>query len=76
MNQKKITIIAVLAVILVLGFLGWQMWRDAQLGEKVRLNDETLQEEATKLNPFVQEAVNPFEESTNPYENIKTNPFE
>lgn len=62
MDQKKITTIAVLAGLVVLGFFGWQMWYEGE-------------DEGPSLFT-TQEPVNPFEESTNPYENIKTNPFE
>lgn len=61
MEKKQLTTIAVLIAIVVLGYFGWQMWRGKG-------------SDATSL--FTQEPANPFEETANPYENIKTNPFE
>lgn len=61
MEKKQLIGVAVLAAILVLGYFGWQMWGGAA-------------SDARGL--FTPEPANPFEESANPYENIKTNPFE
>ena len=76
-QQHNRTIIVVLAALIIIGaFFGYRtFWSDsAQLDLS---DDAALQAEADKVNPFNQEEpANPFEESANPYENIKTNPYE
>ena len=77
MNQKKrATIIVLIVIVLVLAIFGYQILWPPQPNGQIQVENEILKEEAAKLNPFNQENVNPFEESTNPYENIKVNPFE
>ena len=69
MEKKKLTVLVVLIVIAVLGYFGWQSLRQGEV--------DLSEEEINELNPFVRkETANPFQESVNPYENIKTNPFE
>lgn len=74
MNRQKEIIAVLVAVAVILGAIFFL----ARRAESPSAGDiEELQEEAAKLNPFNQEEPgNPFEESSNPYENIKTNPFE
>lgn len=61
MDTKQRNTLIVLIVIIILGYFGWQMWQSGNSGSS---------------GLFTEEPANPFEESTNPYENIKTNPFE
>jgi predicted negative regulator of RcsB-dependent stress response len=71
MDKRNLTTLAVIVVLIVLGFFGYQSWagRSGQEG----LDESAIQE----LNPFAAEApANPFEKGGNPYENVKTNPFE
>ena len=76
MNQKKTaTVIVLIVIVIVLAFFGYRaLW--SWLSEQNTVDDAALKEEATKLNPFNQETINPFEETANPYENIKVKPFE
>jgi len=68
MNKNIITAVAVV-VIAILGYFGWQMWQ----GRSVELDSAAVEE----FNPFAaEEPENPFKQGSNPYENIKTNPFE
>lgn len=62
MDQSKTTTIVVVIVLIVLGVFGWMMWMGSESEEPNLFSAE--------------EQVNPFEESANPYANIKTNPFE
>ncbi|MBI2086967.1 MAG: hypothetical protein HYT69_02245 [Candidatus Zambryskibacteria bacterium] len=77
MDKSKLTTIVVLIVIVILGvFFGYRVfWQSSPVDNQA--GSEALQAEADEINPFNQEKpANPFEETTNPYENIKTNPFE
>ncbi|MEK7148259.1 MAG: hypothetical protein AAB758_03090 [Patescibacteria group bacterium] len=58
--NKRYITLTILIAILAAGFFLWQKSRGG--------------DEAGSL--FTEEAVNPFEENTNPYSDIKTNPFE
>ncbi len=66
-NKKTIIAIIIILIVLALIYFGYRSWprSDSEQGNV---------EDAASL--FNQENVNPFEESTNPYENVKTNPFE
>ena len=76
-NNKKITTVVVLVIIfLALAFFGYQFFWSSTIKQDV-VEQTVLQAEVDKVNPFNQEQlVNPFNENSNPYENIKTNPFE
>ena len=78
MEQKNKTVIITLAVLVVIiagAFFGYRaFWPDKELQSE---NDTALQTQVDAVNPFNEtKIVNPFEEGANPYENIKTNPFE
>lgn len=61
MDKNKIILLLVLIVMAVAGLFLWQ-------------GRQGLEDSGATL--FTEESVNPFGESSNPYENIKTNPFE
>jgi len=62
MNKNIITVVAII-IIAVLGYWWWQ--------------SRSQESPEAEVNPFAAvEVNNPFEESSNPYENVKTNPFE
>jgi len=73
MEKRKLTTVIAVVILIILGYFGYQyFWTQEE-----PVQDTALQTEAEALNPFNQEDPdNPFEESSNPYENIKTNPFE
>ncbi|OHA91021.1 MAG: hypothetical protein A2758_01370 [Candidatus Zambryskibacteria bacterium RIFCSPHIGHO2_01_FULL_49_18] len=61
--DKKLIIILLSVLLAGLGYWWWQ--RAPQEGPEA------------EVNPFAKvEVNNPFEESSNPYEDVKTNPFE
>jgi len=73
MEKRKLTTVVVLIGLGVLGYFGYMMWSGSK-AEESEVEDESVVEESS---PFVaEESANPFAESSNPYENIKTNPFE
>ncbi len=74
-NKKLMTVVVLVIIVLLLAFFGYKTWWPKPAPENV-LDNAILQAEADRINPFNQEAINPFEKSTNPYENIKVNPFE
>ena len=75
-NNKTLSVVGLIVVIILLAFFGYRfLWQSPAVENQG--DDATLQAELDKANPFNQEEpANPFEESSNPYENIKTNPFE
>lgn len=74
-NKKTVIVVVLIIIILVLAFISYRLLRAGSEEEAAR--QAILEAEANKLNPFNQgEVTNPFEGSSNPYENIKTNPFE
>lgn len=74
-NKQKKTIVIILSIIvLALVVWGYQAFSNRGEGEeKIPTESLSLEEVA---NPFDQELSNPLEGSSNPYEDIKTNPFE
>ncbi len=71
MEKRKLSTIVVVVVLIILGYFGYQFFWPSSQEEIV---DDQLVEE---LNPFNQEeSKNPLEGSSNPYADIKTNPFE
>lgn len=70
-TTNKTAYIVVLVLVILGAFFGYQIWR-----EKEEDQAEVQSAGAGATNPFEQKLPNPLEGSSNPYENIKTNPFE
>ena len=76
-SNKNTSIIVIVAIIVVAAIFFGYRWLSQNGSENGLDQDSALRATADELNPFnTEEPANPFEESSNPLENIKTNPFE
>lgn len=73
-QKKSILTIILLIIVLALAFFGYQAFNNKEIAEEDTAEELQNQEGASEL--FSEEVSNPLEGTSNPYEDIKTNPFE
>ena len=75
MENKRTSAIYIIILLLVVG-VGLAYWIIYGGDTSENLDEASLLEAISDANPFKADNTNPFDQSSNPYENIKVNPFE